>query len=884
MFKNHIVEIGVYVKDKATDSLKRISQESKKMTGSFKNIGTSLGAFNRNIDTITTRMDKMANSFYRFNMYSSSMLRNMRNIGVITAGIGAAVGVDSAKKAIDFEYETYKMQTRMGLKGKKGDETRKDIAKYMLDLNKEVSLNATEVAGMGTILGAAGINNAPDMKSMLKTTSYFSEAVDSDPAEAARMIVTATKGWDLSMKDSMNTADKLTVALNESMLDVAELPHAIGELAGRAKALGQGMESSLVALMVAKDQGLDSSQAAQDFTHGLGRIAQAARTDLMTKKQKEYFEKGGIDTSFFDQERKTLKSYPEIVASFEKSMRNLGFMPNKEEFYKQVQENGGHIPDGLINMMEAQPLIQKIFGKAGMMPIIQGLQARYQDTDAEGNPIGQAYYGSDALLKMHEKLLKSGGAVSEQHKKIMETTKKSLEQLGGSWENAQIKIGDNFLPLIKAVSNELQQVADGPATDFWTLESNFGKNNSFDLINKSIDETAERLKKTNPTLAEFVKNTGHIAVNATRVSTSLGPTITQVGNAANKDLLQADWGDNIFTMPFKAIKNGAKFAWDVTRGNEQSDNEINQLPKELQNPAKLTRMLIQGGVVLMITGAVVKVIELGIRGVSLALKGTKVATSLTKSIIDLVTGGFSKDSFGKAAQTLKQNMAINANIVNVNGKVVNGGGSIPGGGSNGPITGGPPSSKNRPARQIPIPGENVPENIPKVPPKGGIFGNILGMVSELVGASFASDIGEDLGNKTSDYFFGSHYDPNKSFENQESGKSQFLEDFKELGKIDLMASEFGMFNDNFETSNNNLTTELQNGFSQNNSVLSSGFNSTRSAIENMKFNISVNPSISIQGDLKDYFTVKSQVQNDNGEYPQASFSKFMALENRRYGK
>jgi hypothetical protein len=83
----------------------------------------------------------------------------------------------------------------------------------------------------------------------------------------------------------------------------------------------------------------------------------------------------------------------------------------------------------------------------------------------------------------------------------------------------------------------------------------------------------------------------------------------------------------------------------------------------------------------MVTGAVVKTIELGIRGVSIALKGTKLATNLTTSILGLITG--KEKGTGVIGKALGQNMAIKANIVNVYGGVVNGkgGAPVPGGGT-----------------------------------------------------------------------------------------------------------------------------------------------------------------------------------------------------------
>ena len=62
---------------------------------------------------------------------------------------------------------------------------------------------------------------------------------------------------------------------------------------------------------------------------------------------------------------------------------------------------------------------------------------------------GKTFYGSEALKKMQDDLKNAEGTVNDVHNKISETAKFQLQVLGGTWEKAQIKIADDFLPLIK---------------------------------------------------------------------------------------------------------------------------------------------------------------------------------------------------------------------------------------------------------------------------------------------------------------------------------------------------------------------------------------------------------------------------------------------------
>lgn len=664
MKSNHIVEILVQLKDRAIDPMRRLSQQSNNLKKDLSGAGTSLGAFSNNMGILEKRLDRIANSMYRFNMYSNQLNRTLRDTAAVGALAAGALAVNSTNKAIDFEYKMHKMQTRMEV----GDNVRKDISEYIAnELNSQVAFGPSELGDIGIILGQGGINSAPDMIAMLKTSSYFAEAVDAVPEQAAEMIISAAKGFDISMTDSVQITDKLTVALNKSLLHTEELPHAIGELAGRAKMFGQSFDSSLTALMSMRDQGMSAAQGSQDLLHGLRQLSLIGRDDVLMPRRREYYEKLGVDTSFFDIEKKQLKEWPEIIESLEKTMRNKGMMKDKDTFYKMIDDNGGKIPDGVINKMESMPLISRVFGAAGQAPLIMGLQTKYEEVDEQtGQKTGEVFYGSDALKRMRTDLLQSQGAVDKVHAKMAETAHFQLDVLSGTWEAAQIKMVDDMLPLIKAATQELTAYISGK-----------GAAGGIERFNKAVENTANNLRKTNPMLGDFVETSGKFVSGAAQVTTTMAkPLFGEIGDAVNNNIAKAEWGDSLLTLPYYATKNGFGFLQDMY-DNSRSNAAIESLPPELQNEATLTRNLIKGGLALMAASAIIKVLEYTFRLLSMSVKGIKGTAELGKAITTLfsksMTDAAKKGALTKAMDSMKKNYAINANVVNVYGKNITGG-------------------------------------------------------------------------------------------------------------------------------------------------------------------------------------------------------------------
>lgn len=672
MNSNHKVEIVVGVRDLASQSLNNVSKSVNNLKHNMGN-GSFLSSFNRNLDQTISKMDKLANSMYKFNMYTNSIQRGIRNVGLVGAAGAGVVAYQGVNQSLDFDYNTRKMQSRMGV----NNDTRKQINDYILNtLNQKTSFSANELALTGITLAQGGISSSADMKSLLKTTSYFAEAVDAIPDQAAEMIISAAKGWNISMDKSMQISDKLSVALNASLLHVEELPHAIGELAGRATMYGQSFDSSLVALMTARDQGMSAAQASQDFLHGLRQLSKIGREDLMPPKTLKAYKKLGIDTSFFDLEKKQLKEYPEIIASIEKTMVNKGLM-KPGEISDIVQKNGGVLPEDFINKMSAMPLISKVFGAAGMAPILMGLQSKYEEVDKDGNKTGEVLYGSAALRRRRELVANSGGTTENTHDIIAESGKFQLDVLKGNWESLQIGFWDKTIPMIKGGSQFLSAYLNGTLDkDNRSLKDRQiypeDKRTVKDDLKDAITETANNFRANgNVGTANFIQGAGTFGMNSFDVGSAVAPgLLEQIGKSINDSLLKADWGDSLITLPYHIIENGVSFITDLAKANEDINAAIEKLPENLQDPARLVEKLVKGGLILLVGGAIVKTLELSFRAASATLKTAKGGINIAGSLVKALRGDTdgAKDTLKKLANS---NKVINANIVNVYGKAIN---------------------------------------------------------------------------------------------------------------------------------------------------------------------------------------------------------------------
>jgi TP901 family phage tail tape measure protein len=687
---NHKVDIVVGVKDLASSALRNIQNSFNNIGRGLNSAGTFMGAFTRNLDSAITKLDGLANSMYKFNMYTSSLQRNLQNITAIGAVAAGAIAVQGTKSALDYDYKMRTMQSRMGTT----NAVRQNVSNYVLNSpDMKTAYKPTDIADIGIVLGQAGINTAQDMKSLMKSVSYFAESVDAAPDQAAEMVVAAAKGFGVSMKNSQQITDKLTVALNQSLLHVEELPHAIGELAGRANMYGQSFDSSLTALMTMRNQGVSAAQGSQDFLNAMRNVSRIGNDSTLYKKTMGYFQDLGINDAIFDPVTRKLKEFPDLIDDIEKAMVKQGFtnprynIKSQSDYENFLAANNGVAPSDFWDSMKAMPLISRVFGAAGTAPIIAGLQTKYDAVDANGNPTGQTYYGASALKQMYNQVHNSDGAVDQTHATIAESGKYQLEVLGNAWQTAQIKLLDGLVPLIKTGAEQLSnlfnpsQISRGPGQPLDAAM--YEQTNPFKEMKKALDQTVQGYEKSgHPIIASTLNTLGNGAIGGIQIGQTMPQMFKPIMDAFTKDITNGKWGTNIATFPMSIVKNGIKFITDLFKANKEFNDAVKNLPTDLQDPAKLIETVTKGGIALMVSGVIIKTIELGIRGVSGLLKTGKTAANLSKAILGALMDKEAGPAGvgGTVAKALGSNMNIKANIVNVYGATVNGkgGGTTPG--------------------------------------------------------------------------------------------------------------------------------------------------------------------------------------------------------------
>lgn len=690
---NHKVDIVVGVRDLASSALRNIQSSFNNIGKGLNSAGTFMGAFTRNLDSAINKLDSLANSMYKFNMYTSSLQRNLQNITAIGVGVTGALAVQGTKAALDYDYKMRTMQSRMGTT----NAVRQNVSDFVLNNpDMKTAYKPTQIADIGITLGQAGVNTAADMKSLMKSVSYFAESVDADPSTAAEMLVSAAKGFGISMKNSGEITDKLAVALNQSLLQVDELPHAIGQLAGRANMYGQSFDSSLTALMTMRNQGVSAAQGSQDFLNAMRNVSRIGNDSTLYKKTMGYFSDLGINDAIFDPVTRKLKEFPDLIDDIEKAMVKQGFtnpkynIKSQKDYESFLASNNGIAPSDFWDSMKAMPLISRVFGAAGTAPIIAGLQTRYDAVDSQGNPTGQTYYGASALKQMYNQVHDSSGAVDQVHATIAESGQYQLQVLGNAWQTAQIKLLDGLVPLIKTGAEQLSnmfnpsQPSKNPGQPLDA--SAYEQTNPFTEMRKALDQTVKGYEKSgHPILASTIDTIGTGAIGGIQIGQTMPKMFKPIMEAFTKDIVNGKWGTNIATFPMSIVKNGIKFITDILKANKDFNDAVKGLPKDLQDPAQLLQTITKGGIALMVSGVIIKTIELGIRGVSGLLKTGKTAASLSKSIVDaLMDKDPTKGAGGAISKALGKTMAINANIVNVYGKAVNGGtGTGAGGGVGG---------------------------------------------------------------------------------------------------------------------------------------------------------------------------------------------------------
>lgn len=323
--------------------------------------------------------------------------------GAATTAVAGALG-SAVKASIDFGSQMSKVGAIAGASGKDLDRLKESA----LDLGAKTSLSASQVAEAMTEMAAKGYTTNQIISAMPGVISA-AEASGEDLSMVADTVSSALNSFGLAASDSTHIADVLAKAANDSAAGVEDMQYAFKYAAPPAHALGMSLEELSAAAEIMANSGIKGETAGTTLRMALLRL---------------------IDP-------------PKAAAN---TLHNLGVnIKDSQNNMLPFSNIIGQLNDKTSKLSKAQKAaaLSAIFGKeavSGMLSIVSA--------------------GPQKIDELTNSLKNSDGASEKAAKKMKDNLGGALEQLKGSFESAQIAIGDALTPAIKKIASSIKGITD----------------------------------------------------------------------------------------------------------------------------------------------------------------------------------------------------------------------------------------------------------------------------------------------------------------------------------------------------------------------------------------------------------------------------------------
>ena len=322
--------------------------------------------------------------------------------------VGAAVA-SSVSKAATFEAQLSSLKSVSGATGRQMDQ----LKQQALDAGAATKYSALDAAKAQTELAKGGLTLKDIMGGGLKAALALAAAGELDLSDAAATTVNAMKLFGIEGKNAGHVADALATAANATTADVSDFALALTQGGSAAKAAGLSFDETIVALEALAQNGVKGSDAGTSLKTALLQIAHP--TDESAKAMER------LNLHFFDA-KGNLKSLPAIADNLRESL-------------------------GGLTRQQRTAALQTIAGTDGF----RALLALYDQ-------------GPQKLRKLADGVQEQGTA-AEVAKEKQDNLKGSMENLSGTVETLQIKLGQKLTPALRdaadATNKFLQEMDSG---------------------------------------------------------------------------------------------------------------------------------------------------------------------------------------------------------------------------------------------------------------------------------------------------------------------------------------------------------------------------------------------------------------------------------------
>jgi TP901 family phage tail tape measure protein len=323
--------------------------------------------------------------------------------GTAAVAIGAGLGV-AANKAMEFEAQL----DRVGAIADATDSELESLRASALELGASTSKSASEIAKGQEELAAMGFT-ATEIIGAMPGVISAAEASGSDMAQTAEVMASTLNIFGMEASKATDVADVLAKTANISAANLTDMQYALKYAGPPAAALGIGLEELSASIGIMTNAGMQGEQAGTTLRSGLLSLLEPS------KENAELMETMGIQIT---DAKGNFVGMSQLIENMSSSMAGMTDTQKAANLSSLV---GKEAVSGMLSLMAAGP--------------------------AE-------------IDKMTAALQNSGGASAEAAAKMKDNLKGALDELSGSFETAQISIGDALAPALLKIAGMVQSVTD----------------------------------------------------------------------------------------------------------------------------------------------------------------------------------------------------------------------------------------------------------------------------------------------------------------------------------------------------------------------------------------------------------------------------------------
>lgn len=392
---------------------------------------------------------EMKNSFSQMTSAVDPLISKLGQLLKVGLVAGGAALVGLGKKVYDvaggFESQMSRVQAISGATGESFDR----LTQQAIDLGAKTAFSATESAQGMENLASAGFD-ANEIMAAMPGLLDLAAVSGGDVALAAENSASALRGFGLEADQAGHVADVFAKAAADTNAEVADMGEAMKYVAPVANSMGLSIEEVAASIGIMSDAGVKGSQAGTTLRGALSRLAKP--TKPMIEKMNE------LGLSFYDTNGQ-MKPLTDQVGMLQNAFKDL--TPEQQQ-------------NALVTLFGQESL-------SGMMALIQK--------------------GPKALGDLTKSLEDSNGAAKEMAETMQNNLQSKVEQLGGAFESAFIRIGQHVFPMAGDAVTKFTDLIDRTFTDdkvsgFFEKTAKYGTvlKDAFDDVKGPISDAAGAIK------------------------------------------------------------------------------------------------------------------------------------------------------------------------------------------------------------------------------------------------------------------------------------------------------------------------------------------------------------------------------------------------------